>query len=665
MKNITKRIAVLFALICLFSTVALVCACGNTDDGAADGKVTITYVTGDGASAVPTKTGDPGDRLYEPSDPTRDGYRFDGWLLNGQPFVFDADTVIPQTDITLTAAWKKLYTITFVTGDGASSVSAMQYAEGDELALDVKPTRQNYKFTGWTYNDAAFEMTTMPAQNITLTASWVQGYTITFVTGVNDYSVEPLVEVAGEKITPPVIKRPGYHVVKWKLGSSEYKFDKMPAENITLTAVWETLTNLPAMFIELSNKSGDRVELSTVNRSDYVPSRVTLTNTTDEYRLDYLLAEFRGRGNGSWTDFNGSNDPKNGYRIKFDKKQSLFGGAANKHWVVLACTNFDDPTMSRNYLAYNMGGAVFDNIEHVTSANWIDLYVNGEYRGVYLLCEHTRVGSGRVDIESEYGVNDTGYLIEYDAYAASDDGAKKGVTYFSINDDESEENRLVKYPFTVKSPDPDDYVKDGGLTERQFMDQVSYIKDYVKRVYEAAIGGDFETFAELADVDSFVDMYILHELYKNVDCGYSSFYLYKKPGGKLYAGPPWDFDATTNINERGDRTPQGIYVAGSVADPTASPHCASELYINLYKNASFKGAVKTRWKTLSPNIKAFLDERMNDEVYSTYKSAMGKNYVRWNGKVQSVAESDWISAMQTLKQWLSDRTAWLDTEWLL
>ncbi|MDE6677055.1 MAG: CotH kinase family protein, partial [Clostridia bacterium] len=366
--------------------------------------------------------------------------------------------------------------------------------------------------------------------------------------------VSPIEEPAGTEISAPFVNRPGYHLKHWTLNGEPYQFTVMPEENITLEAEWsEELTNLPALFIDLSDESGNQVNLADVQKS-YVKSTISLSNTEDEYILSSLDSQFKGRGNGSW------NEAKKGYKIKFDKKQSLFGRAANKHWVIIACANFDDPTMSRNYLAYNMAGEVFDGIEYSTNAVWVDIYVNGEYRGVYILCEHVRVGTGRVDIESEY-TNEpeaNGFLIEYDAYAAG----TEGVDYFRVSG--------LKYGFSMHSPDPEDYAEE--ITKAEYQHQVSYIQDYVTRVYNAALSKNFTEFSELADVDSFVDMYILHELFKNMDTGYSSFYLYKKPNGKLYAGPPWDFDATTSAddgNGRGNRTPQGLYVAtGAGSDNT-------------------------------------------------------------------------------------------------
>lgn len=638
--NFTKRAAALFCAILCAATLA-----GCAQQTSQTATATITYVTGTDEFTISPLTAGVGSKIYPPEDPVRDGYRFEGWTLDGAAFTFDT---MPETDITLTAVWSELYTLTFDRADG-SAATTVQYAEGDAIVLPEAPTRAHFKFTGWTLDGKPLVSGTMPNGDVTLTASWAAASTIYFVTGVDGLTVEPLVEIAGTEISAPASPdRQGYYLRRWLLNGAAYDFSVMPDSDVTLTAEWIELTNLPAMFIDLSDGAGNTVALADVTREAYVTSSISLTNTSAEYELDSVASQFKGRGNGSWTD---SGDKK-GYKIKFDKKQSLFGRTANKHWVILACSNFNDVTMCRNYLAYNMADELFDDIEYSTNAEWIDVYVNGEYRGVYVLCEHVRVAEGRVDIESEYGVLDTGYLVEYDAYAEG----VEGVDYFRLD------GLGLKYAFTVHSPDPEDYMEEGNISKAAYMRQVAYIKDYVTRVYSAALNGDYNTFSELADVDSFVDMYILSELFKNVDTGYSSFYLYKKPNGKLYAGPPWDFDATTNIGERGDRTPTGIYVADSVQ--WGSSNCASELYISLYQQSGFKNAVKARWKVLSPKISAFIEEKLNVNFYDAYRSAMGKNFAKWAGKSQATAEYDWVNDVKTLKQWLLDRVDWLDSEWV-
>lgn len=550
--------------------------------------------------------------------------------------------VIASTIFVLYSTNNQTVKIIYQFSDGETYLSTTAKA-GAVILPPEQPTQEGYVFQGWYLEDElfAFDTMTIPNKNLVLTAKFDKLYQINFSTGT-DAVIKPIVATANTPIEEPLMEREGYYFKGWKLNGEVYNFTVMPDKNITLTADWEELTNLPALFINLKDDSGSQINLSSVTKEEYVNSSISLLNTEEKFTLDNVPAEFKGRGNGSWIA------DKKGYKIKFDKKQSLFGHAANKHWVIIACANFNDVTMYRNYLAYSIGREILDGIEYTTSTELIDVYVNGEYRGVYLLCEHVRVDKGRVNIESKYGIEDTGYLIEYDAYATG----LNGLDHFRVPS--------VKYAFTVHSPDPEKYATDGKITKEVYQQQIAYIQDYVTRVYTAALNGDYETFSTLVDVDSFIDMYLLHELFKNTDTGYSSFYLYKKTSGKLYAGPVWDFDATTTAT-RGNNTPQGIFVAGSVAD--TSDFTASELYISLYQTEGFKQAVIARWQEVSHQIENFINQTLNEEMYETNKYAMGKNFALWENKTQAAAESDWINQTEILKQWLLDRITWLNDEW--
>ena len=473
--------------------------------------------------------------------------------------------------------------------------------------------------------------------------------TISFDTGFDDLLLQPITLEVGATVTQPETpEKDGYKFVSWLKDGSRYTFDKMPKQDITLTAEWLNMGysagSLPCMSIDLFDENGEEYPLDLIDREDYVDSKITISNTDAEFEIEEVDAGFRGRGNGSWYGAGG----KNGYKIKFKDKQGLFGREKNKHWVIIACKNFNDTTLYRNYMAYNLTGFSLSNIEYTTNALWIDVYVNGTYNGVYLLCEHVRVGDGRVDIDSDSGVEDTGYLIEYDAYATGEEG----VDYFKIEG--------VRWPFTVKSPDPEEY-EDEGLTKEEYMLQVKYIQSYIQNVYNAALSHDFETFESLVDVDSFVDMYLIHELFKNRDTGWSSFFMYKKPGGKLFAGPVWDFDGTTNISVRGDDSPTGIYVARDVYE--ISKVSSNMLYIELYKTEEFLNLVKARWQQVSPVIDVFVDAKMNMDVYEAHKKTIAKNFVLWDSKTQLEAETDWVKDAIALKQWFKDRIKWLNNEW--
>ena len=121
---------------------------------------TIIFDT-DGGSAIDPITQDYGTAIIAPADPTREGYTFMGW-----------DKAIPATmpagDMTITAQWRiNRYTVTFDT-DGGSAVAPITQDYGTAITAPADPTREGYTFIGW---DKAIP-TTMPAENMTITAKW-------------------------------------------------------------------------------------------------------------------------------------------------------------------------------------------------------------------------------------------------------------------------------------------------------------------------------------------------------------------------------------------------------------------------------------------------------------------------------------------------------------
>ena len=130
---------------------------------------TITFDS-NGGSTVPSITQDYASAVSAPSDPTREGYTFAGWNQ-------DVPTTIPAENVTLTAQWTiNQYTITFDSNDGSTVPSITQdYASA--VTAPAAPTKTGYTFAGW---DAEIP-STMPAGNVTLTASWtVVNYTIAY-----------------------------------------------------------------------------------------------------------------------------------------------------------------------------------------------------------------------------------------------------------------------------------------------------------------------------------------------------------------------------------------------------------------------------------------------------------------------------------------------------
>ena len=165
---------------------------------------TITFDTNGGSEIAPI-TQDYGTEITAPDNPTRKGYTFKGW-----------DKEIPETmpaeNITVTAQWEiNRYTITFDT-NGGSEIAPITQDYGTKITAPADPTRKGYTFKGW---DKEIPKT-MPAENMTVKAQWeINQYAITFDTNGGS-KIAPITQDYGTKITAPADPtREGYTFIGW------------------------------------------------------------------------------------------------------------------------------------------------------------------------------------------------------------------------------------------------------------------------------------------------------------------------------------------------------------------------------------------------------------------------------------------------------------------
>lgn len=189
-----------------------------------------------GGSFIPAQTVEDGETGTQPEPPTREGYTFKGWLLDGQPYDFTQ----PVTgDITLTADWEQsMLSVTFDPGDG-EPVTSVSVAYGDTVDEPEAPTRDGYEFADWLLNGTPYDFTQPVTKDLTLVADWMKAeHTVTFDT---DGGAElPSQTVAdGETATQPEVPvRDGYVFLGWLLNGKAYDFSTPVTGDITLTANW-------------------------------------------------------------------------------------------------------------------------------------------------------------------------------------------------------------------------------------------------------------------------------------------------------------------------------------------------------------------------------------------------------------------------------------------
>ncbi len=356
--------------------------------------------------------------------------------------------------------------------------------------------------------------------------------------------------------------------------------------------------------------------------------------------------EIKGRGNSTWQM------EKKPYNIKLDDKDNLFGMGKTKKWSLIA--NHGDNSMIRNVLAYE--AAERAGMPYNPQFTPVDVYINGNYMGAYLLTTRIGIDKSNVDIEDLEGdtedVNNAdldtyprgGY---YGTYAGLLEGTKK---WFEIPKDPADitggyiiemelANRYAdeasgfvttrSQPFTMKTP------------EYASKAQMEYISDYYQKVEDAIYNGaSMAELGKLVNVESLAQMYIINEWASNQDASLTSTYFYKPANDVLYGGPVWDFDIGFGNNDSGR-------FGNDYNDPTKWTVCYNRMYRNtvfgkwdideqptvynvLTKNAGFIAEVEKEWNS---DAKAAINETIswvtNTYVPSIEGSAVA-NAIRWN-----------------------------------
>ncbi len=371
----------------------------------------------------------------------------------------------------------------------------------------------------------------------------------------------------------------GYLFLGWSLdGENIIDGDEITVyEGLKLYSIWEETTevNPYEAFFEVGSVAKIEIiaEAEITSKEDYVNSSVTITD--EGYELKNAVAGIRLRGNSSL------NAPKKSYKIKFDKKQDLFGFGSDKEWALIA--NYYDPAMVRNFYAYRLALAM--GMEYAVQCKFAEVYLNGEYQGLYLLCETVKTGNNRVNIEVDYDetATDLPYLLELDFKMTSpDDPASNGVEnldYFNLN---LRTYGGKVYPIACKYPK--DYQR---ITTNQF----DIIKQEVRAAFVSTVRGDFEDYF---DVSSLIDYFIIQELMMNIDIDYSSVFFYKPLGGKIKMGPVWDFDISSgNCNYVNNYSPEVLMF---------DVNGGSFLLRHLLQDSAFKSAFLARLKELNEVI---------------------------------------------------------------
>ena len=371
-----------------------------------------------------------------------------------------------------------------------------------------------------------------------------------------------------------------------------YRITKITGD-ITVTVHTEIdALDLPVMEINTENAA------PIVDKENYVSCEVSVSNTGEGgYTLANASAGIRGRGNSTWAM------PKKPYRIKFDEKTPLFGWSKNKSWVLLAMYN--DFSNVKDYTAFNFANAI-ESTMFAPHTKYIELYLNGQYQGLYLLTDQTDENDGRTGVKEDFDESATQvpFLVEWDEYAYAE--GVEGQDWFRI---ENSDSGVTSY-YAIKYPEVD---------ERYTQAQFDYIQQYIETVNSLCHDPKVskQDFEDYVDLKSFMDYYLIQEVMAQMEINWKSIFMSKSLSGKLVMGPVWDFDWSAG----------GPMDLGGIRED-AGWMSSTNWFAYMLNVDWFKDALLQRWKEILPKLQNALSEVKANKT-TIYQSAL-RNAEMWD-----------------------------------
>lgn len=371
--------------------------------------------------------------------------------------------------------------------------------------------------------------------------------------------------------------------------------------------------------------------------------------------VDYWgeLAQIHGRGNSSW------GMEKKPYALEFSEDTNLLNMGAHRCYVLVA--NAMDESNLRNKIVYDTAVAL--GLPNSVNAEYVDLYVNGDYLGLYLLTSKISIlenNPSAIDLQTETQKLNQYPLNKYQTFEKNTDGMFiKGYSIehnpqnitgsYLLEFELSSRVNAEKTLFTTRSGQ-NITVK---VPKYASEEQMDYISAYVQSIEDSLGTTEISTFI---DTDSWERYYLIQEIFSNISK--TSFFFHKNGNEEnsiLVAGPVWDFDLSMGTNyENENSSPYQIYCNwGWFEKYNSNEYCMNRV-IEKYQH----------------EVRPLIQEVINSWIDSN-QSTIEKSYLMNEKRWESVPHLWWVNQYNTqeehsdyLKTFLSERLKYLDYLWL-
>ena len=468
--------------------------------------------------------------------------------------------------------------------------------------------------------EAKYNLTTGELSEPTL--STTQALTLKNVNISNGQKIEAYLSImpcnlSGHKLSVKVYDAKGnIYAVNSTFDGKQFKAGKKYDYSGTISSsTTATCTGLPVVMVNTANGKD-------ITSKDKWMEGATLTIINSDGQVINSSGKAKGRGNNTWAL------AKKPYTIKFSKKQSPFGFPANKDWALLA--EYYDRTLLRTAFMSAVSRAI--GMEWTINYRHVNLFLNGVFKGVYVLTDKVEEANNRVKVEKD------GFFIEEDTYY------KQEKVYFnsSLLLDDSGQN---KRGFSFKYPDDDGDIITGDAN-------YNFIKNYIHKMETALnklISNSNDTeYKQYVDLTSFAKFHVACAAFSLLDP--NRFYVLPSRSSKLKMMPMWDAEWSLGLRH----TAWGVF-------PMTTDNTWDRVFYFKYlmKSPEFIQVVKAEWAKFKVKKQQILDEvyAVRDQI----STAQVANYKMWpNRNHLSVSFDTWEEEVNNILDFFDERLKYLD-----
>lgn len=419
-----------------------------------------------------------------------------------------------------------------------------------------------------------------------------------------------------------------------------------------------------------------------------VPGQLQIYEQGEEVFASTIGIEYRGS-----TSFRLSDKKSYGFETwdadNNDESKSILGFPEEEDWILMGHVfrasegTIFDPTLMRHHIGYELYRSMGN---YASRSQFIELAVNGDFAGTYLLMEKLKRDNERIDIAKLEASDNTpelitgGYILKIDKTSGGDVAPNQPLSYYESNwEDDARYNEDISFRSTYgvdgstldfepfRPPyHSEQYLETYFLYEYPRSDRITsqqqeYIQEYIQSFETALLTDDLSsnerTYTDYIELSSFVDYFILNELVSNIDAYRLSTYLFKDRGEKLNIGPVWDLNIGYNAQ---DRIPQDDWIVNYNDYVPGDPWLIPFWWDRLMEDPIFIDLLKQRWSSLRSSAlttQAVEDLVRNTSDYLVDNGAIERNYERWSG-----IDIAYANEIEEMISYLKNRLTWMDDE---